>query len=792
MMKPFLIVLIAASAVQLYSCKFPASEPQRTVRFVVTTDTLAANSVIYISGNHPDLGEWEADRVRLYPDSGGNWNAVLEFPQGTALEYKLTLGSWESEAIDEAGLELPNAHLEVRSDTTIRIHIKNWKSPSSSPSLISPIRFRNKAGAIELFRGWSFHAGDDPRWASPDFNDRDWPRRDSRLLASEQVSQEWQTIGWFRMHLTIDSALFGRPVAFQISQLGASEVFLNGERVFTIGEVSADPAKVRPQRDLAPKVLVLPRQRQQLLAVRFANARMAQMLEAARSGGFSIILGDDPNAAITSYASTSRSATMQQWGFGVIPVVLAFMHFLLFVFYPAKRENLYYALSMLGWTGIIYTSFQQNFYTDPLDVLFLPKLSAVAISAALAFGMLTAYGSTRERIPRPTLVLAAIAFALALAGTLIYGSWISYAYDVLIGLAAIEMVRALFRGGLKRERATLIVGIGSMILMVSVVLQVLIGLGVLTEVLGTTAVYMYGVLALSLAVSIDLSRSVARSNRDLKQQIVQIKGLSERALEQERRAKEEELNRRLLEADNRRKTQELEEARAVQLSMLPRELPVLRDLEIAAFMQPANEVGGDYYDFHVRDDGTLTLAIGDATGHGARAGMMVTVTKSLFRQLAIEADVLTMLTRYNESIRSLNLTNLYMAMAIGRISGRTLHVAGAGMPPLLIYRADQGTVERVPLKGMPLGSTLDFPYQQQTITLERNDLVLFMSDGFPELSNARGQQVEYEGAEALFRRVAAGSPQSVVDAYVAEARSWTNGGAFNDDLTFVAVKVKAS
>jgi len=219
---------------------------------------------------------------------------------------------------------------------------------------------------------------------------------------------------------------------------------------------------------------------------------------------------------------------------------------------------------------------------------------------------------------------------------------------------------------------------------------------------------------------------------------VQIQELSDLALEQERRVKEEEVNLRLLEADNRRKTQELEQARALQLSMLPQRLPELADIEIAAFMQPATEVGGDYYDFHVGGDGALTLAVGDATGHGARAGTMVTVAKSLFRQLALEGDILTMLKRYNESIRSLNHGNLYMAMVIARFIDRVLHVASAGMPPLLIYRAAQRTVESVSLKGMPLGSTLEFPYQSKRIPLEANDLALFMSDGFPELLNDRG------------------------------------------------------
>ncbi len=103
--------------------------------------------------------------------------------------------------------------------------------------------------------------------------------------------------------------------------------------------------------------------------------------------------------------------------------------------------------------------------------------------------------------------------------------------------------------------------------------------------------------------------------------------LIERMIEDARRREE-------LEAENEQRAKELEEARQLQLSMLPKNVPQLPDLEIAAYMKTATEVGGDYYDFHVADDGTLTIAIGDATGHGLKAGTVVTATKSLFHELA--------------------------------------------------------------------------------------------------------------------------------------------------------------
>src|SRR5205085_4433220 len=96
-------------------------------------------------------------------------------------------------------------------------------------------------------------------------------------------------------------------------------------------------------------------------------------------------------------------------------------------------------------------------------------------------------------------------------------------------------------------------------------------------------------------------------------------------LQQERFAKEQEMQQRLLELEYGRKSVELEDARRFQLSMLPKEVPQHPSFEVAAFIRTATEVGGDYYDFHLVPNGPLTVAVGDATGHGAKAGTMVTV-----------------------------------------------------------------------------------------------------------------------------------------------------------------------
>ncbi len=245
-----------------------------------------------------------------------------------------------------------------------------------------------------------------------------------------------------------------------------------------------------------------------------------------------------------------------------------------------------------------------------------------------------------------------------------------------------------------------------------------------------------------------------------------------------------------LEAAYARKSEELDMARQVQLSMLRPPVPDHPDLTIAVFMETASELGGDYYDFHLADDGTLTIAIGDATGHGAKAGMMVTATKSLFKAIGHRPGLLGLVRRFTQTLKSLNLPGLYMHMTLARYKDGQFNLIAAGMPPALVYRAASGTVEEVVLKGPPLGSFPDFPYQQCMVSLAPGDTVLLMSDGFLELLNRQGEMLEAPRVHALFEEAAGESPEAVIAHLRQAGNAWANNRPLNDDVTFVVLQRK--
>jgi sigma-B regulation protein RsbU (phosphoserine phosphatase) len=136
---------------------------------------------------------------------------------------------------------------------------------------------------------------------------------------------------------------------------------------------------------------------------------------------------------------------------------------------------------------------------------------------------------------------------------------------------------------------------------------------------------------------------------DRKQSQEQLRKSQQELLRQKQRT-EEALA--IIAEDNERKTQELEEARSLQLSMLPQQPPALPYLDVAMTMSTSAEVGGDYYDYKLHDSGDITLVIGDATGHGLKAGIVVATVKSYFQTLAGQYEAIELLRRISRASRT--------------------------------------------------------------------------------------------------------------------------------------------
>jgi serine phosphatase RsbU (regulator of sigma subunit)/ligand-binding sensor domain-containing protein len=254
--------------------------------------------------------------------------------------------------------------------------------------------------------------------------------------------------------------------------------------------------------------------------------------------------------------------------------------------------------------------------------------------------------------------------------------------------------------------------------------------------------------------------------------------------------KEAQLRAQLAETENERKTKELEEARQLQLSMLPKELPQLPNLDIAVYMKTATEVGGDYYDFNVAMDGTLTIVLGDATGHGMRAGTMVTSAKSLFNSYAANPDILFTFREMTRCIKQMQFLSLAMSMTMLKIKNNKLLMSAAGMPPVYLYKSKHRIIEEHLMEGMPLGTMDNFPYELKEMELIKGDTILLMSDGFPELQNKQNEIFGYKRARNSFEEIAEKEPEKIIEYLKNEGNRWSDNKEPDDDVTFVVIKVK--
>jgi serine phosphatase RsbU (regulator of sigma subunit) len=174
---------------------------------------------------------------------------------------------------------------------------------------------------------------------------------------------------------------------------------------------------------------------------------------------------------------------------------------------------------------------------------------------------------------------------------------------------------------------------------------------------------------------------------------------------------------------------------------------------------------------------------------------MVAVTKSLFREFAEHENIVETFNKYTKFIKAMNLGNLYMAMTIAKIKQGKITISSAGMPPVLIYRMQTKKVEEIVLKGMPLGGFLNYPYKQVEIELSINDIVLFISDGLPEMFNNADEIFSFERTKEEFEtagnNILPGSTlpgKGIIEKLLSKAEAWANGRLQEDDITFVVFK----
>jgi serine phosphatase RsbU (regulator of sigma subunit) len=240
--------------------------------------------------------------------------------------------------------------------------------------------------------------------------------------------------------------------------------------------------------------------------------------------------------------------------------------------------------------------------------------------------------------------------------------------------------------------------------------------------------------------------------------------------------------------------QELRMARDIQQALLPKDSPRLDSWKISHRYLPAREVGGDFYDFLELPGGRLGLVVGDATGHGMPAALVMATARSMLRAVAQASDSPgEVLRRTNDPLVVDIPPNMFVTCFYGILdpsSGRLLYANAGHDPPYL--RRGGGDAEELRARGMPLGLMPGMSYEEKEILLEPGNSALLYSDGLVEAHDAGGEMFGFPRLRALVAEHG-DEEKSLVDSLLEELYSFTEEGwEQEDDITLLMLQRSAT
>jgi serine phosphatase RsbU (regulator of sigma subunit) len=238
--------------------------------------------------------------------------------------------------------------------------------------------------------------------------------------------------------------------------------------------------------------------------------------------------------------------------------------------------------------------------------------------------------------------------------------------------------------------------------------------------------------------------------------------------------------------------QELRVARLIQQTLLPKTLPELPGYDVAAYYQPAREVGGDFYDFLDLEDGRMGFVVGDVTDKGVPAALVMATTRTMLRAAAQRLDTPgEVLKRVNDVLVQEIPPNMFVTCLYAILERESGHLVYANAGHDLPYRRRAGRsegAEELRARGMPLGLMPGMGYEEKEILLEKGESILFYSDGLVEAHDVHREMFGFPRLQGLVGTHRSGG-SSLVSFLLSELRRFTGEDwEQEDDITLVTLE----
>ena len=245
---------------------------------------------------------------------------------------------------------------------------------------------------------------------------------------------------------------------------------------------------------------------------------------------------------------------------------------------------------------------------------------------------------------------------------------------------------------------------------------------------------------------------------------------------------------------NKRMEGELNVGKDIQMSMLPLNFPAFperKEIDIYANLIPAREVGGDFYDFHFLDENHIYFAVGDVSGKGVPAALEMAVAKTLLKSRAAnDQSTASILTQVNNEIAKDNDACMFItvfAAILNTDTGKLIY-SNAGHNPSYVIGESRDVVVLDDLHGPVIGAMEGIAYNETTLYIDKEDIVLAYTDGVSEAQNKNEEFFTVSRLEKLIREGKYDSTQSLTDIIIESVKEFENGTEQFDDITVLALQ----
>lgn len=689
----------------------------------------------------------------------------------------------------------------------------------------------NQESGIPIAGPWKFNKGDNIAWADRAFDDSGWITIDPNLDTLPNVPGLFGGIGWFRVRVNVDHVYAGVPLAFMITQSGASDIYIDGKFVHSFGTIDAKnpDAENRYDPQYVPIDILFDSGGVHTIAIRYANARAESdaASESNTAPGFELKIGLLASNIESKYSNSIMITGVFVFYFTFF-LALSLLHFVIWLYYRANRSNLYYSI-FAGSFGLIFlTIMSAQIVTDPDIEIVMGRmnefLSCIYAPALIAMMYTIFYG---RLIKIFWLWLAIYAVELILFIFHWETQWLSLGTFLLF---SVESLRVIIASIYKKREGAWIIGSGVLVtivfLMAFVVLallgksQVLYGQGGWgVAVVGLLFVYM--TLSIPIHMSVYLARDFARTSKNLEAKLVEVKQLSEqtvqqekerqRILEQQKEMLEQQVQQRtaeiveqkkVIEEKNKDITDSIHYAKKIQEAMLPAD-----DVVTSMFPEhfilylPKDIVSGDFY-WVAEQQAMRFIAAVDCTGHGVPGALMSMTGNNFLNQLTLERNMISpreILEGLDSAVRkSLRQDRAEteskdgMDIALCRFSDdlRSLVYAGANRPLWIVRNRE--LLEFKPVKQSIGGSDSDVKQQftQTEVELKKGDCVYIFSDGFADqFGGPEGKKFMSRKMKELLREISVQSPAQQKLNLDSAITAWMGELTQVDDILVIGILV---